>query len=75
MAVSKPEKLDEMLKLAKKLSKGIPFLRIDFYFVNGKIYFSELTFYPASGFEGFEPPEWDRTFGEWLVLPDKPSKN
>lgn len=73
--VSKPEKLDEMLELAKKLSNGIPFLRIDFYFVNGKIYFSELTFYPASGFEGFAPPEWDRTFGEWLVLPDKSSKN
>lgn len=75
VSVSKPEKLDEMLKLAKKLSKGIPFLRIDFYFVNGKIYFSELTFFPASGFEGFEPPEWDRIFGEWLVLPEKPLKN
>lgn len=67
----KPEKLDEMLMLAEKLSKDIPFIRVDFYFVEGKIYFSELTFYPASGFEGFEPPEWDNTFGEWLTLPAK----
>lgn len=69
--ILKPENLDEMLKLAEKLSENIPFIRIDFYSVNGKVYFSELTFYPASGFEGFEPSEWDKTFGEWLTLPDK----
>lgn len=67
----KPEKLNEMLMLAEKLSKNIPFIRIDFYFVEGKIYFSELTFFPASGFEGFEPDEWDKIFGEWLTLPTK----
>lgn len=67
----KPEKLDEMLALAKKLSKDIPFLRVDFYVVEGKIYFSELTFFPASGFEGYDPPEWDKTFGDWLSLPVK----
>lgn len=69
--IPRPERLDEMLMLAEKLSKNIPFIRIDFYFVEGKIYFSELTFYPASGFEGYDPPEWDKTFGEWLVLPIK----
>lgn len=67
----KPQKLDEMLMLAAKLSKDIPFLRVDFYIVEGKIYFSELTFFPASGFEGYDPPEWDKTFGEWLSLPIK----
>lgn len=67
----KPEKLDEMLALAEKLSKDIPFLRVDLYVVEGKIYFSELTFFPASGFEGFDPPQWDRTFGQWLELPAK----
>lgn len=68
---AKPEKLSEMLQLAAKLSKNIPFLRVDFYIVDNKIYFSELTFFPASGFEKFEPEEWDRTFGDWLVLPHK----
>ncbi len=69
--INKPEKLDEMIKLAEKLSENIPFIRIDFYCENGKVYFSELTFYPASGFEGFDPTEWDNMFGEWLTLPEK----
>lgn len=69
--LTKPEKLDEMLALAKKLSDNIPFLRVDFYYINGEIYFSELTFYPASGFAPFEPDRWDRTFGDWLELPNK----
>lgn len=67
----KPEQLDEMLALAEKLSKDIPFLRVDLYLVEGRICFSELTLYPASGFDGFDPPEWDRTFGRWLELPPK----
>ena len=69
--MDKPEKLAEMLMLAEKLSRDIPFLRVDFYLVEGKIYFSELTFFPASGFEGFDPPEWDQTLGDWLTLPAK----
>jgi len=67
--ISKPEKLDEMLYLAEQLSKNIPFIRVDFYYVAGKIYFSELTFFPASGFTPFEPETWDKTFGDWLELP------
>lgn len=66
--IEKPEKLDEMLEIARKLSEGIPFLRVDLYYVSGKIYFSELTFFPASGFERFVPEKWDYTFGEWLKL-------
>ena len=67
--IPKPEKLDEMLALASKLSDGIPFLRVDFYFVDGYIYFSELTFFPASGFEAYDPPEWDEKLGDFLKLP------
>lgn len=70
-AIPKPDELEEILALAAKLSKGIPFLRVDFYIVNHKVYFSELTFFPASGFTPFEPDVWDKTFGDWLVLPDK----
>lgn len=72
--ISKPEKLDEMLALAEKLAKDIPFIRVDFYFVDGKIYFSELTFFPAAGFAPFEPEEWDKIFGDWLVLPQRHGK-
>lgn len=70
-SVLRPEKLDEILELSRVLSRGIPFLRTDFYIVNGNVYFSELTFFPASGFKKFEPGEWDRIFGEWLELPGK----
>lgn len=66
-----PDELSEMLGLAKKLSVDIPFLRVDFYIVEHRIYFSELTFFPASGFERFEPERWDKTLGDWLILPPK----
>lgn len=68
---AKPKGFDEMKELAKKLSAGIPHVRVDFYDVNGKVYFGELTFCHWSGFTPFEPEEWDYKFGEWLELPVK----
>ena len=67
----KPKNLDLMIKLAQKLGENIPHVRIDFYEVNGKVYFGEMTFYHWSGFVPFEPEEWDYKFGEWINLPDK----
>lgn len=64
-----PPSFEKMKELAAVLSKGIPQLRVDFYDINGDIYFGELTFYHHSGFETFEPEEWDYTFGEWITLP------
>lgn len=66
--VERPEKLQEMLELAKKLSKDIPFVRTDFYTVHGKVYFGELTFYPASGLSSFFPKEYDEILGDWLAV-------
>ena len=66
--VEKPEKLSEMLELAGKLSAGEPFLRIDFYVVNGKLYFSEFTFFTDSGFGQFYPESWDTVLGQWITL-------
>lgn len=67
--IKKPKGFDTMLKIAKKLSEGLPFSRIDFYEVNGKVYFGEITFFPASGLSKFEPEEYDEILGEWIVLP------
>lgn len=64
----KPDKLDEMIKFSKELSKNYPFMRTDFYEVDGKLYFGEITLYLASGFSRFEPKEWDRKFGNWIKL-------
>lgn len=68
---AEPKKLKEMIFLAQELSKGIPQLRVDFYEVNGKVYFGELTFSHYSGFVPFEPKSWDETFGNWIQLPEK----
>lgn len=65
----KPAGFEEMKALARKLSKGIPHVRVDFYEVNRTILFGELTFFHWSGFVKFKPEEWDMTFGEWIELP------
>lgn len=69
-AAERPAQLEEMLGLARVLSKDIPFVRIDFYIVNGSVLFSEFTLYPASGLTAFEPDEWDEKLGELLELPN-----
>ena len=67
----KPKNFDEMVKIARILTKDIPEARADFYEVNGKTYFGEITFFDGSGMERFHPESWDKTFGEWLKLPEK----
>ena len=64
-----PINLKEMIYIAEKLSKGFPFLRVDLYEINGRVYFSELTFIPSGGTACFDPEEWDKIMGEWLELP------
>lgn len=67
--IEKPQNFDTMVEFARKLSKDIPFLRADFYNIDGKIYFGELTFYPAAGLGKFIPEEWDLKLGKLLNLP------
>jgi len=67
--IQRPQSLALMLGLAKKISSGKNFLRIDFYLIEDKLYFGELTFYPTSGYIRFDPPKWNRTFGDWVSLP------
>lgn len=68
---SKPEKFSKMIELAEKLSEGIPHVRVDLYFSNGRIYFGEMTFFDGSGFAKFEPKDWDYILGAKLKLPEK----
>ena len=69
--MKKPECFDEMIDISRKLSKGIPFVRVDLYWVNNQILFSEMTFTPTGGFGLFSPAEWEVKMGEWLPLPPK----
>ena len=69
-----PGQFVEMKAAAAQLSENIPFLRVDFYEVNGKMYFGELTFYPFSGFGEFTPAIWNNRIGRILTLPRKDQK-
>ena len=67
----KPENLDEMISLSKILCQGFTHVRVDFYNVNGKIYFGEMTFTSANGGEIPNPESFDQQLGEYIKLPEK----
>lgn len=66
-----PKEIYKIIELAEKLSEGIPQVRVDFYLVDGQIYFGEMTFFTWDGFIKFNPKEQDKIMGEWIVLPPK----
>jgi len=66
--IDKPKNLDKMFEFAKILSKDIPFVRVDFYECNGKLYFGELTFYPSSGFDDTRTLECKKYLDENLKI-------
>lgn len=65
----KPQKFQEMIKIAEILSEGMSEVRVDLYISNNKIYFGELTFFDGGGFDKIEPLEWDYKLGSWIKLP------
>ncbi|MDM0551475.1 ATP-grasp fold amidoligase family protein [Clostridium perfringens] len=73
--IEKPKNLDKMIEIAEKLSTGFYFTRIDLYDVHGEIYFGEITFYPASGFDKDITEETDYILGKKLNLKTKVNKN
>lgn len=66
--INKPIGFDEMKYLASILSKGFPQIRVDFYDVNGSIYFGELTLFHFGGDTPFVPEKWDKIMGSWIDL-------
>ena len=69
--IEKPKKLKKILELSSILSKNSPFMRTDFYVINDRIYFGEITFYPESGFGRFIPEEYDKILGDLIELPEE----
>lgn len=69
--IEKPVCLEKLLELSRVLSAGIPHLRTDFYIIDGKIYFGELTFFHGSGMKKYEPRNFEVTMGNWMELPIK----
>mgnify|MGYP004502504747 FL=1 len=68
-AIPAPKQLSEMLELSRKLSEGVPFLRVDLFICKGRVLVGELTFYPWGGFMPFSPAEAEGTLGEMVSLP------
>lgn len=66
----KPDCLEELLEITKILCDNIPQVRVDFYIINNKIYFGEITLYTASGFQKMIPEEMDLKLGQMIQLPD-----
>lgn len=69
ITLKKPEQYESMIEIAGKLSKNLPFIRVDLYLIRNRIYFGELTFYPLAGFGAFTPPEWNDIMGNFIKLP------
>ena len=68
---SKPEQFERMKSLASKLCQGFPHVRVDFYIVDNKVYFGELTFFHNGGFQKIYPSTWNLRLGNWIILPNK----
>lgn len=66
--IPKPKHIDEMFKIAKKLSKGKPFTRIDLYSTSSRVYFGEITFFPDSGFDSNILKDTDLYLGKLINL-------
>lgn len=73
--IEKPKTFEEMKKIASKISKNIPFVRVDFYEIDKKAYFGEITFYPSSGVEKFEQELWNEKFGDMIDLKEIKKEN
>jgi hypothetical protein len=68
VSIEKPSCLGKMFDFAKVLTADIPLCRVDFYEVEGQVYFGELTFFESGGFEPFCPSEWDYKLGKMIKL-------
>ena len=68
--VEAPKCLGKMIEYSKQFSYGFHFLRVDFVYANNQLLFGELTLFPSSGFNSFEPSKYDETFGSWIKLED-----
>ena len=71
----KPLHFEEMKELAERLAEGIPHVRVDFYEVNGNIFFGEMTFYDMSGFLQLYPKSWEEEWGNLINISSLTEKN
>lgn len=66
--INKPSTLSKMIEFSETIAKEFPYIRVDFYDVDGKLYFGEITQHHGGGFDQIRPIEWDYRFGNMLNL-------
>ncbi len=66
--IKKPENLSDMIDLSERLVDSVPYLRVDWYILDNKLYFGELTFHHIGGTRPIEPKIWDKKLGAELSL-------
>lgn len=69
--IEKPKGFKTMFDAAEKIAKDFPFARVDFYDIEGEVFFGEITFYPWSGFIKFNPDRFDHELGRLFTLPER----
>jgi len=70
-ALSRPDKLEDLVGVAKKLAHPFSYLRVDLYIFEDRIYFGELTFSPGAGSVKLSPPDWDIKLGKKFDWPER----
>ncbi len=66
--INKPACFNVMIELCEKLTKGMKFVRLDFYEIDGKVYLGEFTFFHGGGFYLFYPEEWEKKLGDLIEI-------
>lgn len=66
--IPKPHNYDEMVRIALTIAKDFKYVRVDFYEVENRLYYGEITLHHGSGYDVFVPEEWDAKLGERLDL-------
>ena len=69
--IQKPYHLEEMIEYTRILAADFPFVRVDFFDTEEKLYLAEMTFYPGTGYVKYRPDEYNRIMGALFVLPPK----
>ena len=67
--VAPPARLEEMLRICRRLSEGLPFVRVDLYDCPERVVFGEMTFLRGRGLEPFDQKEYEAMVGDWIRLP------
>jgi len=69
--IETPKNYEKMIAIAKEIAKNFCYVRVDFYEVEGKLYYGEITLHHGSGYDTFEPEKYDYIYGGKMVLPLK----